>query len=514
MRTSLKPSLSLCNAISSSVQSGVRRLFTTHLRCVSVSVSKHQKHGPHVGIVGSGPAGFYTAQQILKSHEDAVTDVYERLPVPFGLARFGIAPDHPETKNCINQFTTTASSDRCTFIGNVNVGKDVKLTELLQAYDAVILCYGAEDDRTFGIPGEDLPGVYSARAFVEWYNGLPANSQLEPDLSSETAVILGQGNVALDVARILLSPIELLEKTDICDHALELLKKSQVNTVYIVGRRGPLQVSFTIKELREMTKLPGCKATFNPEDFRTIQEKLSCIPRPRKRLTELMCKTAIDGGTSQNSTHKTWGLKFQRTPVEFLSALGKISGVRCEVNNLVEQGDGTFQARGTGVYEDLPCGLVFRSIGYKSIPLENEVPFDRRKGVIPNINGRVVDANITGTSDKGVALIPGLYCSGWVRNGPVGVIATTMNDAFQTGELVVQDLKSGNLKTKVDPVKGYEAIKSLLNSRGVRPVFFDQWRKIDQVEQKRGNERGKPREKIVHVHEMLNIAYELENKGS
>ncbi|PFX31886.1 NADPH:adrenodoxin oxidoreductase, mitochondrial [Stylophora pistillata] len=397
-------------------------------------------------------------------------------------------------KNCINQFTTTAQSDRCTFIGNVNVGKDVKLTELLQAYDAVILCYGAEDDRTFGIPGEDLHGVYSARAFVEWYNGLPVNSQLDPDLSAETAVILGQGNVALDVARILLSPLEHLEKTDICDHALELLRKSQVNTVYIMGRRGPLQVSFTIKELREMTKLPGCKAMFDPQDFREIQEKLSSIPRPRKRLIELMCKTALDGGAAQNSRHKNWGLKFHRTPVEFLSESGKVSGIRFEVNNLVEQSDGTFQARGSGVYEDLPCGLVFRSIGYKSIPVDDEVPFDMRKGVIPNINGRVIEAS--------------LYCSGWVRNGPVGVIATTMNDAFQTGELVVQDLKSGNIKTKVDAVKGYEAIKSLLNSRGVRPVFFDQWRKIDQVEQQRGKERGKPREKIVYVHEMLNIAYE------
>lgn len=469
---------------------------------------------PHIGIVGSGPAGFYTAQQILKSHDDALIDIYERLPVPFGLARFGIAPDHPETKNCINQFTSTAQSERCSFFGNVNIGKDLNISELLQAYDAVILCYGAEDDRTFGIPGEDLHGMYSARAFVEWYNGLPANSQLEPDLSAETAVILGHGNVALDVARILLSPVERLEKTDICEHAIEGLRKSCVKTVHIVGRRGPLQVAFTIKELREMTKLIGCKAVFDPEDFKPIQEKITSIPRPRKRLTELMCKTALDESISQKTANKEWTLKFQRSPAEMLSAPGgaKLSGVRFEINDLVEQNDGSIQARGTGVYEDLPCGLVFRSIGYKSIPIDNQIPFDKRRGVIPNLNGRVINTGGSQESCNEVPpLIPGLYCSGWVRSGPVGVIATTMSDAFQTGELVVQDLKSGNLRTKRSP-KGFFALANSLISRGVRPVFFDQWHKIDQVEQERGRELGKPREKIINVNEMLNIAYQRENK--
>lgn len=466
---------------------------------------------PHVAIVGSGPAGFYTAQQILKSHDESLVDIYERLPVPFGLARFGIAPDHPETKNCINQFTATALSDRCSFFGNVNIGKDLKITELLQAYDAVVLCYGAEDDKTFGIPGEGLQGVHSARAFVEWYNGLPANSHLEPDLSAKTAIILGQGNVALDVARILLSPIELLEKTDICEHALEELRKSHVKTVYIVGRRGPLQVAFTIKELREMTKLAGCKAVFDPEDFRTIQEKIASIPRPRKRLTELMCKTALDESTSKMTVSKEWTLKFQRSPVELLSAPGeeRVSGVRFEVNDLVEQNDGSVQAHGTGVYEDLPCGLVFRSIGYKSIPIDDHVPFDSRKGVVPNINGRVVNPELKNDVSS---LIPGLYCSGWVRNGPVGVIATTMNDAFQTGQLVVQDLKTGNIKTEHRP-KGFLAISNLLISRGVRPVFFDQWHRIDEVEQERGRELGKPREKITSVKEMLVIAHDHNNES-
>ncbi|KAK2571701.1 NADPH:adrenodoxin oxidoreductase [Acropora cervicornis] len=394
----------------------------------------------HVGIVGSGPAGFYTAQQILKVHDSALVDVYERLPVPFGLARFGIAPDHPDTKNCINQFTATAQNKRCSFIGNVNVGKDVK-------------CYGAEDDRTFGIPGETLEGVHSARAFVEWYNGLPSNSFLDPDLSSETAVILGQGNVALDT-------------TDICEHALKKLRNSCVRTVYIVGRRGPLQVAFTIKELREMTKLSGCQAVFYPEDFETIQERIASIPRPRKRLTELMCKTALDETAPRRTANKEWRLKFRKRPVEFLSSAdgNKLAGVRFEVNDLVE---------------------VFRSIGYKSISIDEQVPFDTRRGVIPNIDGRVVRLGVTGESHSNATVIPGLYCSGWVRNGPVGVIATTMNDAFQTGQLVVDDLKAG-----------------------VKPVFFDHWNKIDQVEQEMGKKLGKPREKIISVQKFLEIVYE------
>ncbi|MED6291812.1 hypothetical protein CHARACLAT_027470, partial [Characodon lateralis] len=229
---------------------------------------------PKVCIVGSGPAGFYTAQHLIKARQDVEVDIYERLPVPFGLVRFGVAPDHPEVKNVINTFTQTAKHSRCSFYGNVNVGKDVTVGELQQAYHAVVLSYGAEGNRRVGVPGEDLRGVYSAKDFVGWYNGLPGCRELSPDLSCETAVILGQGNVALDVARILLSPLDALKKTDITQPALEALAESQVRKVLIVGRRGPMQVACTIKELREMVNLPGTRPEMVAADFEGVPEAL------------------------------------------------------------------------------------------------------------------------------------------------------------------------------------------------------------------------------------------------
>ncbi|KAE8576835.1 hypothetical protein XENTR_v10004337 [Xenopus tropicalis] len=222
---------------------------------------------PHICIVGSGPAGFYTAQHILRHNPQAQVDIYEKLPVPFGLVRFGVAPDHPEVKNVINTFTQTARSERCTFLGNVTVGRDVTVEELQGAYHAVVLSYGAEDKRELGIPGEELPGVHSARDFVGWYNGLPDNRHLHPDLSCDTAVILGQGNVALDIARILLSPVDILRKTDITQTALDALSQSRIRRVWMVGRRGPLQVAFTIKELREMINLPETRPKLDPADY-------------------------------------------------------------------------------------------------------------------------------------------------------------------------------------------------------------------------------------------------------
>ncbi|XP_048575740.1 NADPH:adrenodoxin oxidoreductase, mitochondrial isoform X2 [Nematostella vectensis] len=469
------------------------------------SVHRSDNDNPNVCIVGAGPAGFYTAHQILKLHKSAHVDVYERLPVPHGLARFGIAPDHPETKNCINQFTSTAKSPRCRFVGNVHVGQDITLSELQQSYDAVVMSYGAEDDKIFGIPGEGLSGVYAARAFVGWYNGLPENRNLAPDLSSDTAVVLGHGNVALDVARILLAPIKFLEKTDICEHALDALRKSQVKKVYLVGRRGPLQVAFTVKELREMTKLAGVRAVFSPGDVAPIKDLLPTIARPRKRLTELMVKTALDKSTPQEQERQAaatreWEVKFLRSPVEVLPTPDGtgVAGIRLQVNKLVEGANGSVRAVGTDVTEDISCGIVLRSIGYKSLPIDESTPFDHKRGVIPTNKGRVI-------SLTGDAIVPGLYCSGWVGHGPVGVIATTMNDAYATGQTVVEDINSGLLKAESSK-KGFLSVQTLLSSRGVRTVSFTQWERIDQLEIKRGESKGKPREKIVSVEEMMGIA--------
>ncbi|XP_025053281.1 NADPH:adrenodoxin oxidoreductase, mitochondrial [Alligator sinensis] len=452
---------------------------------------------PRICIVGSGPAGFYTAQHLLKHHKLARVDIYEKLPVPFGLVRFGVAPDHPEVKNVINTFTQTAQSDRCSYYGNVTVGKDVTVEELQQAYHAVVLSYGAEDNRILGIPGENLSGVYSARALVGWYNGLPENRDLKPDLSSKTALVLGQGNVALDVARILLTPLDLLQKTDITEGSLAAIASSKVKRVWLVGRRGPLQVAFTIKELREMVNLPGARPILDPADFTGLRDAIKDVPRPRKRLTELMIKTALEKPGEKEakiwaSATREWGLKFLRSPLEILpTANGKRArGIRMAVTRLEGSGESA-TAVPTGEVEELECGLILSSIGYRSLPLGPSVPFDPKHGIIPNHLGRV----------QGV---PGLYCSGWVKRGPTGVIITTMNDSFDTAQSVLEDLQAGMLNVS-NTKEGFESVRSILHSRGVHPVSFSDWEKIDAAEVARGQLAGKPREKIVDPQEMLQL---------
>ncbi|XP_066242964.1 NADPH:adrenodoxin oxidoreductase, mitochondrial [Saccopteryx leptura] len=455
-----------------------------------------QEQTLQISVVGSGPAGFYTAQHLLKHHTRAHVDIFEKQLVPFGLVRFGVAPDHPEVKNVINTFTQTARSDRCAFHGNVVVGRDVTVPELQEAYHAVVLSYGAEDHRALEIPGEELPGVFSARAFVGWYNGLPENKELAPDLSCDTAVILGQGNVALDVARILLTPPEHLEKTDITEASLEVLRQSRVKMVWIVGRRGPLQVAFTIKELREMIQLPGTRPILDPADFLGLHDRIKEVPRPRKRLTELLLRTAAEKPGEEEAARqavasRVWGLRFFRSPQQVLPSPDgrQAAGIRLAVTRLEGVGE-TAWAVPTGDTEDLPCGLVLSSVGYKSRPIDPSVPFDPKLGIIPNKEGRVVD-------------VPGLYCSGWVKRGPTGVITTTMADSFLTSQTLLQDLKAGLLPP--GPRPGYAAVEALLSSRGVRPVSFSDWEKLDAEEVSRGQRTGKPREKLLDPQEMLQL---------
>uniref|UniRef100_A0A4W4HHD6 NADPH:adrenodoxin oxidoreductase, mitochondrial n=1 Tax=Electrophorus electricus TaxID=8005 RepID=A0A4W4HHD6_ELEEL len=433
---------------------------------------------PKVCIVGGGPAGFYTAQQLLKARHDIVVDIYERLPVPFGLVRFGVAPDHPEVKNVINTFTQTAHSERFYFHGNVNVGMDISVEELKEAYHAVVLSYGAEGNRSLAVSGEDLIGVFSARDFVGWYNGHPSNKELHPDLNCETVVILGQGNVALDIARVLLSPLDMLKKTDITQRALQTLAASRVRRVLMVGRRGPLQIAGTIKEVREMINLPGTKADLLPVDYDGIAEALNDLPRPRKRLTELMIKT----------------LKMEDGGQEVLpGADGKrVAGIRLAVKKLEGSGEGA-QAIPTGHTEDLECGMVICSIGYKSLPIDPAVPFDPRRAIVQNNLGRV----------QGTA---GLYCSGWLKRGPTGVIATTMNDSFDTARIILNDLEAGTLDMSIHK-PGAQDITALLKARGVREVSFSEWEKINSEEVRRGEALGKPREKLLDVEEMLAVAW-------
>ncbi len=372
----------------------------------SLSVLARRRH--HVCVVGSGPAGFYCAQQILKSPGVDRVDILERLPVPFGLVRYGVAPDHPEVKNVESTFTQTARDPKANFVGNVSLGEDVSVAELRGMYDAVVLAYGAAKDRKLGIPGEDLGNVVSARSFVGFYNGLPEESGLDVDLSHENAAVVGLGNVALDVARILLTPVDILKKTDITERALAALAESRVKNVYVVGRRGPLHVSFTIKELREMVNLAGCRPVFDPSDFDGVKEAVSRLKRPRKRLTELLAKTALDEPTKKQTdvwgnAEKSWQLKLLRTPLEVLpspSDSTRCGGLKVGINKLV--GDELSESQeisATGESEVLDCGLVLRSIGYQSVKVDEGIPFDEARGVVPNVDGRVE---------------PGLYCAGWL----------------------------------------------------------------------------------------------------
>ncbi|KAI8806934.1 hypothetical protein BJ742DRAFT_814860 [Cladochytrium replicatum] len=446
-----------------------------------------------IGIVGSGPAGFYAAAHLLKSHPNVSVDIYERLPVPYGLVRFGVAPDHPEVKNVINKFESVAKDPRFRFFGNVTIGPDhLRLETLRRAYHAVILAYGAPEDQKLNIPNEDNPFVFSARSFVSWYNGHPEAKNFEFKLDTfDTVAIVGIGNVALDCARILLTNVDVLKKTDISGHALDALQKSRVRNVRLVARRGPLQAAFTTKELREMVNLPGVRFRTDVDLVRSQIEKFPIFAndRIRKRQLDLILKSASVDAIS--ASEKSWHLDFCRTPMEIIQqSTGELSGLRAAVNDLKTSADGHIRAIVTDRTEVVHCGAVMRSIGYRGTPL-GTVQFDAKNGVIPNDKGRVLGP----PSRSGR-----LYAAGWIKRGPTGVIATTMNDAIETATTVLEDLPS--LKAP-EP----EHVAELDRALAKTPVVdFEGWKRIDELEQKLGASRGKEREKLLSVKHMLKVA--------
>ncbi|KAM7509543.1 hypothetical protein LguiA_019996 [Lonicera macranthoides] len=462
-----------------------------------------------VCVVGSGPAGFYTAEKVLKSHQGAEVDIIDRLPTPFGLVRSGVAPDHPETKIVTNQFSRVALNERCSFLGNVNLGTSISLSDLREMYHVVVLAYGAESDRVLGIPGEEFAGIHSAREFVWWYNGHPDCSNLVPDLkSTDTAVILGQGNVALDVARVLLRPTKELATTDIANHALAALEESSIRKVYLVGRRGPVQAACTAKELREVLGIKDLYIHIQEDDLRKTpaDEEEMKNSRIHKRIHELLSKAAATSGNSHPSPgQRELHFIFFRKPDRFLDSddtRGHVSGVQFEKTTLKDNGSGYQIAEGTGTYEDLDCGLVMKSIGYKSVPVDG-LPFDLRKGVVQNIRGRVlIDA-----SENVTQVEEGLYVVGWLKRGPTGIIATNLYCAEETVASITEDLK----KCPPTPVltsskPGREGLMQLLDSRNVRAVPFSDWEKIDSEEKRLGSLRNKPRDKLTSWQDLLKVA--------
>lgn len=457
---------------------------TLPLRALSSSTDPNSRF--RVAVVGAGPGGFYSAKYLLLGEENLSIDMFEKFPCQYGLVRFGVAPDHQDTKSVQNDFAKVAGSDRFRFVGNVELGKDVSLEALQREYNAVVLAYGAAGDRELGLATENTPGVHSARAFVGWYNGEPDLADAQFDLSSETAVVFGNGNVAIDVARILCTPIDELRKTDIPQHCLEVLAESKVKRVHVVGRRGPVQAAFAIKETRELTTMEGCRPVISQDemDIGLNEASLEEVEKQRalQRKLKLMKEIAERGSEASSPEEKELRLRFLLSPKEFVAGEdGRLQSVVCERNRL-EGEAGRQKCLGTGEMETIETGLAFRSVGYKSLPVDG-VPFDHSHNVVPSQNGRVADR---------------LYVSGWLKRGPTGIIGTNIVDSKQTVKSVLSDLQSGGLG---EPKKQVD-VGSMLE-QGTVVVDQDGWRRLEAEENSKGEELGKPREKFVRVPDML-----------
>ncbi|KAH9887823.1 nucleotide-binding domain-containing protein [Xylariomycetidae sp. FL2044] len=471
-----------------------------------------------MAVVGSGPAGFYTAYRVMSKIDRAKVDMFEALPVPFGLVRFGVAPDHPEVKNCQDKFEEVASSPDFTFVGNVAVGNagghfdacTVPLASVLRHYDAVVFAYGASRDRTLGVPGESgLKGIYSAREFVGWYNGLPEYADLAPDLTrGAEAVVVGQGNVALDVARILLENVDVLRKSDITEAAIETLSKSRIKHVHVVGRRGPMQAAFTIKEVRELMKLQ--RVAFEPVDMSLMPDEISKLPRARRRLMEVIVKGSTTRADDDAAT-ASWSLDFCLSPTRFLGGPdGHVQRTQFERTTLSSPFDPSsgVSSDGTQVV-DLPSSIAFRSIGYKSVALpgfpEAGISFDDRKGVIRNDGmGRALRLPQGGEGEQ-PGVLPGVYCAGWVKRGPTGVIASTMEDAFSTADAIAADWNSAAPFLTGESHSGWEGLRAGIDHSRCKVIHWEEWKKIDEAERQRGLQAGKEREKFTSTQDMLSV---------
>jgi ferredoxin--NADP+ reductase len=438
-----------------------------------------------VAVIGSGPSGFYAAGALLDRAElDVRVDMYERLATPWGLVRFGVAPDHPKIKSVSSVYAETAAHESFRFFGNVDVGRDITREELVERYDAVIYAVGAPGDRALGIPGEDLPGSEAAVDFVGWYNGHPDYADRTFDLSGERAVVIGAGNVALDVARILCSPYERLARTDIADHALEALRHSSITEVLVVGRRGAGQAAFTTPELKELPEYTESGVHVDPGQVTDVDE--DALSKVAKRNLKVMREYAA-GDTELGSRHIT--LRFQRSPIE-LSGNGRVERLVLGVNELRTADDGWVSAHDTGERETVETGLVLRAVGYRGMAIDG-LPFDERRGVIPHELGRV-----TGAERE--------YVVGWIKRGPTGIIGTNRKDAVETVNGLLADLDSGRLRRHERD--GTHDVETWLTERQPHLVTEDGWRLIDEAERTAGEPHGRPRVKLCSLRDLLDIA--------
>jgi ferredoxin/flavodoxin---NADP+ reductase len=437
-----------------------------------------------VAVVGSGPAGFYAAGALLDAEPGFEVDMLERLPTPWGLVRLGVAPDHPKLKSVSRAFERIAEKPGFRFFGNVEVGRDLSHTDLAQVYDAVVYAFGAQTDKRLGIPGEDLPGSWSATEFVAWYNGHPDYQELRFDLNVERAVVVGNGNVALDVARMLALTPEELAPTDTTDPAIEAIGSSPLREVVVVGRRGPAQASWTTQELKEMGELAGADVRVDPAELEGAHAEDTQTQRNLDVLRDFASREA--GGKPL-----TVRFLFFRSPVA-IHGDAKVQSIELARNRLEER-NGRLVAVPTDERESLRCGLVFRSVGYRGVGLP-EVPFDDARGTILNEGGRVTGAERT-------------YCAGWIKRGPTGIIGTNKKDATETVTRLLEDVESRRLTHRGEATP--EAIESLLADRGVRAVVYSGWATIDELERSAGEKLGRPRVKLCTWDELLQAAERL-----
>lgn len=449
-----------------------------------------------VAIIGAGPAGFYTAEHLFKRKDMVVqVDLYDRLPTPYGLVRNGVAPDHQKIKSVTKVFDKTAEKPGFRFFGNVELGKDVTVEELRNYYHQIVYTTGAQTDRSLDIPGEDLQGSHPATEFVAWYNGHPDYRHLEYDLSQERAAVVGVGNVAVDVVRILSRTPEELAKTDIADYALEALRHSNIKEVYMLGRRGPAQAAYTAPEVKELGELddadvvvPPAEAELDPLSKAALA---GSVDRGTTRIVEI-----VQGYAGRQPTGKSRKLilRFLVSPVELIGdEHGQVKALRLVKNELYATDAGSLRPRPTGEYEEIPVGLVFRSIGYLGVRLPG-VPFHEKWGVILNEKGRVIDPDSKQP-------LPGEYTAGWIKRGPSGVIGTNKPDAAETADCMLEDAANGCTLTPSQPDPA--AIEQLIHQRQPNYFSYADWKQQDEQEVANGEPLGRPRLKFTSVEEML-----------
>ena len=445
-----------------------------------------------VAVIGSGPSGFYAAEALLKAPNLTVrVDVFDRLPTPFGMVRGGVAPDHQNIKGVTATYEKVASDPRVRFFGNVKLGRDISVEDLRARYDQIVYAVGCESDHPMGIPGEALNGSFAATDLVGWYNGHPDHRHHRFDFSCEAVAIVGIGNVAMDVARILTQDAELLAKTDAASYAVESLRNSRIKRVYLLGRRGPVQAAFSPREIEEIGEIERASLSVTNEDLVLDDVSKSGLVDLRvKRNYEYLSMVAR---RSAGTMDRQIILRFCVSPVALIASAGHVEAITLERNELIPDGHGGVTARGTGRLETLEgVGLVFRAVGYRGIPIPG-VPFDDHAGHIANVEGRV-------TAEKSV--VPGEYVVGWAKRGPSGLVGTNRADSIATVRAMLADLKESTAsKRRVDP--SLEATPRLLAAKGVKSVDFAQWKTLDRIERARGVEHGKVREKFTRVEDML-----------